>query len=52
MLVAGAIDAATVRSEDGEIVARYDSVDAAAVLYTLRKQPDESWLVVAGELVG
>ncbi|MGB9373352.1 MAG: hypothetical protein WCA82_04220 [Jiangellales bacterium] len=52
VLVIGDVDAATVRSPDGDVVSTFDSVESATVLYTMRKQPDGSWLMIAGELVG
>ncbi len=50
--VDGAVEAATVAAPDGTIVANYERVDSVTVVYTMRRQPDGSQVVVSGDLLG
>jgi hypothetical protein len=50
--VSGTITEATELTQNGAIINSYAAVPDVTLVYTVRLQPDGSWLVVAGELLG
>lgn len=51
-LVTGTVAAAQVTAADGTVVEDYPAAEGVTIVYTVRLQPDGSWLVVGGELLG
>ena len=51
-MVSGTVAAAQVLASDGSTVDTFDAEEDIAVVYTVRRQPSGSWLVIGGELLG